>query len=71
MEEEDTVAPNNMGVMEALGVFMLLVGGLLSAIMVFERHTPGSGWKSVTTFYALVGAALVVVGAAIVFAPSI
>jgi hypothetical protein len=61
----------NMPLAIMSGTILMLVGIALAVIMVFERHTPGKGWLEVSTFYALVGAALIVVGAALVFAPTI
>lgn len=53
------------------GTLLMLVGIALGVIMVFERHTPGEGWMRVTSFYALVGAALIIVGAALAFSSTL
>ncbi len=59
----------SMSLLLSLGTLLIVLGTVLMFIMVIERHTPGEGWVKVTSFYALVGAAMVVVGAAIWFTP--
>jgi hypothetical protein len=61
----------NMPLAATFGTILMFVGIAISVIMLIERHTPGEGWLQVTSFYALLGAALIVVGAALTFAPSI
>jgi membrane-bound ClpP family serine protease len=61
----------NMPLSATFGTILMLVGVALSVIMMIERHTPGEGWLQITSFYALLGAALIVVGAAMAFAPSV
>lgn len=52
-----------------LGTLLVLLGVAVSAIMLIERWTPGEGWVTVTAFYALVGAAMIVVGGALLLTP--
>lgn len=42
---------------------------MVMVVSVAERWTPGEGWLQTTSFYGLVGAALVVVGGAMPVTP--
>ncbi|MCL8207701.1 MAG: hypothetical protein K6V97_06485 [Actinomycetia bacterium] len=59
----------NMSLRLTLATLLLIVGSTLVAIMIIERGTPGEGWIRVTSFYTLVGAAMLVVGGALLVTP--
>jgi membrane-bound ClpP family serine protease len=59
----------SMSLLHSLATLLIILGVALMFIMLIERYTPGEGWIRVTSYYALVGAAMVIVGAAIWFTP--
>jgi hypothetical protein len=59
----------SMSLRLTIGTILVLVGLMLMAVSVVERWTPGEGWLQVTSFYGLVGAALAVVGGAMLVTP--
>ncbi|MCL5967393.1 MAG: hypothetical protein M1516_01910 [Firmicutes bacterium] len=60
----------SMSILLSLATLLIIVGTGLMAIMLIERHTPGDGWIKLTSFYALLGAAMVTVGLGIWFTPT-
>lgn len=59
----------NMSLRLTIGTLLLIIGVALVAIMIIERGTPGKDWVKVTSFYSLVGASMLVLGAAMLFTP--
>ncbi len=60
----------SMSILLTVATLLIIVGSGLMFIMLIERHTPGDGWIKLTSFYALVGAAMVTVGLGIWFTPT-
>ncbi|MGC8488831.1 MAG: hypothetical protein ACP5QO_11550 [Clostridia bacterium] len=60
----------SMSLLLTFATLLIVVGAAIMFIMLIERHTPGEGWIRVTSFYALLGAAMVVVGLGIWFTPT-
>ena len=59
----------SMSLRLSIGTILVLVGLMVMAVCLVERWTPGEGWVQITSFYGLVGAALVVVGGAMLVTP--
>lgn len=60
----------SMSLLLTFATLLIIIGTALMFIMLVERHTPGEGWIKVTSFYALLGAAMVAVGVGIWFTPT-